>query len=43
LNFEDVDPATIAHKCDLVLTSLPHGAAMNVVPGLVDAGSRSST
>jgi len=38
LNFEDVDPATIAHKCDLVFTSVPHGAAMNVVPGLVDAG-----
>lgn len=38
LAFEDVDPASIAHKCDLVFTAVPHGAAMNVVPGLVDAG-----
>lgn len=38
LKFEDVDPATIAHKCDMVFTAVPHGAAMNVVPGLVDAG-----
>ncbi|HTY89686.1 MAG TPA: N-acetyl-gamma-glutamyl-phosphate reductase [Methanocella sp.] len=38
LKFEDVDPATIAHECDLVFTAVPHGAAMNVVPGLVDAG-----
>jgi len=38
LVFEDVDPATIAHKCDLVFTAVPHGAAMSVVPGLLDAG-----
>ncbi|BAI61825.1 N-acetyl-gamma-glutamyl-phosphate reductase [Methanocella paludicola SANAE] len=38
LKFEDVDPSAIAHKCDLVFTAVPHGAAMNVVPGLVDAG-----
>ncbi len=38
LKFDDVDPSAIAHKCDLVFTAVPHGAAMNVVPGLVDAG-----
>jgi len=38
LKFEDVDPSAIAHKCDMVFTAVPHGAAMNVVPGLVDAG-----
>ncbi len=38
LKFEDVDPGAIAHKCDLVFTAVPHGAAMAVVPGLVDAG-----
>jgi N-acetyl-gamma-glutamyl-phosphate reductase len=40
LKFEDVEPATISSKCDVVFTAVPHGAAMNVVPGLVDAGLR---
>jgi len=40
LKFEDVEPATISGKCDVVFTAVPHGAAMNVVPGLVDAGLR---
>ncbi len=40
LKFEDVEPATISSKCDVVFTAVPHGAAMSVVPGLVDAGLR---
>ncbi len=40
LKFEDVDPGAIASKCDVVFTAVPHGAAMNVVPGLVEAGLR---
>jgi N-acetyl-gamma-glutamyl-phosphate reductase len=40
LRFEDVDPGAIAGKCDVVFTAVPHGAAMGVVPGLVDAGLR---
>ncbi len=40
LTFEDVDPAAISNKCDVVFTAVPHGAAMSVVPGLVDAGLR---
>jgi N-acetyl-gamma-glutamylphosphate reductase len=30
LNFEDVDPAGIAKKCDVVFTAVPHGAAMTM-------------
>jgi len=40
LRFEDLDPAAIGDKCDVVFTAVPHGAAMSVVPGLVDAGLR---
>ncbi|HUL62719.1 MAG TPA: N-acetyl-gamma-glutamyl-phosphate reductase [Methanocella sp.] len=40
LSFEDVDPAAIAKKCDVVFTAVPHGAAMAVVPGLVREGLR---
>jgi len=40
LKFEDVDPGAIAGKCDVVFTAVPHGAAMGVVPGLVNAGLR---
>jgi N-acetyl-gamma-glutamyl-phosphate reductase len=40
LKFEDMEPATVSGKCDVVFTAVPHGAAMNVVPGLVDAGLR---
>ncbi len=40
LKFEDMDPGAIADRCDLAFTAVPHGAAMAVVPGLVDAGLR---
>jgi N-acetyl-gamma-glutamyl-phosphate reductase len=40
LKFEDVDPSAIASKCDVIFTAVPHGAAMNVVPAMVDAGLR---
>jgi N-acetyl-gamma-glutamyl-phosphate reductase len=40
LSFEDVDPAGIAKKCDVVFTAVPHGAAMSIVPGLLSQGLR---
>ena len=40
LSFEDVDPAAIAKKCDVVFTAVPHGAAMGVVPDLLKLGLR---
>ncbi len=40
LNFEDADPAGIARQCDVVFTAVPHGAAMDVVPGLLQQGLR---
>ncbi len=40
LKFEDADPQAIAGKCDVAFTAVPHGAAMAVVPGLVNAGLR---
>ena len=40
LTFEDVDPAGLAGRVDLVLTAVPHQTAMNMVPKLLDAGCR---
>lgn len=40
LKFEDVNPAAISERCDLVFTAVPHGAAMSVVPALVNNGVR---
>ena len=40
LSFEDVDPAGIAKQCDVVFTAVPHGAAMSIVPGLLEQGLR---
>jgi N-acetyl-gamma-glutamyl-phosphate reductase len=40
LKFEDVNPAAMAEKCDVIFTAVPHGAAMAVVPELLAEGSR---
>ena len=40
LKFEDLDPAKIAERCDVVFTAVPHGAAMAVVPELLKHGLR---
>ena len=38
LKFEDLSPEEIASRTDIVFTAVPHGTAMKVVPGLIDAG-----
>ncbi|MBW2478232.1 MAG: N-acetyl-gamma-glutamyl-phosphate reductase [Deltaproteobacteria bacterium] len=38
--FEDADPRELAHRSDVVFTAVPHLAAMQLVPALLDAGSR---
>lgn len=38
LTFEDTDPEKLASAADLVFTALPHEAAMDIVPGLLDRG-----
>ncbi|MCE5334014.1 MAG: N-acetyl-gamma-glutamyl-phosphate reductase [Desulfobacteraceae bacterium] len=38
LVFEEPDPAKLAAASDLVFTALPHEAAMDIIPGLLDLG-----
>ncbi|MHC1593473.1 MAG: N-acetyl-gamma-glutamyl-phosphate reductase [Methermicoccaceae archaeon] len=38
--FENLTPEQVADRCDLVFTAVPHGAAMRVVPQLLDSGVR---
>src|SRR3972149_5456021 len=38
LEFEDLTPEETASRSDIVFTSVPHGTAMKIVPGLLDAG-----
>jgi N-acetyl-gamma-glutamyl-phosphate reductase len=40
LSFEDVDPPTLASKADIIFTAVPHQTAMEMIPGLLVAGSR---
>ena len=40
LSFDDVDPAGVAGRADLVFTAVPHQTAMNMIPELLAAGSR---
>lgn len=40
LCFEDVDPAGLAGRVDLVFTAVPHQTAMGMIPDLLDAGCR---
>ncbi len=36
----DIDPESLADQCDVVFTAVPHGAAMAVVPRLLNKGVR---
>jgi N-acetyl-gamma-glutamyl-phosphate reductase len=38
LVFEEPDPGKLASSSDLVFTALPHEAAMDIIPGLLDLG-----
>ena len=40
LRFDDVNPAEVAGRADLVFTAVPHQTAMDMVPELLDAGCR---
>ena len=40
LCFEDVDPAALAGRADLVFTAVPHQTAMGMIPALLAAGCR---
>lgn len=40
LVFEDVNPAGLAGRADLVFTAVPHQTAMGMIPELLDAGCR---
>jgi N-acetyl-gamma-glutamyl-phosphate reductase len=36
LKFENIDPTDVADKADIVFLAVPHGAAMKLVPELID-------
>jgi N-acetyl-gamma-glutamyl-phosphate reductase len=40
LSFEAPSAEEVASRCDVVFTAVPHGTAMDWVPGLLDAGTR---
>lgn len=40
LVFEDLDPALLAKRADLVFTAVPHQTAMSMIPELLDQGCR---
>ncbi len=40
LEFQNLDAAEVAEKCDVVFTAVPHGSAMDVVPQLLDGGTK---
>jgi len=40
LNFEDLEPAELAGRVDMVFTAVPHQTAMNMIPELLDSGCR---
>lgn len=40
LKFESPSPAEVAERCDVVFTAVPHGTAMDWVPGLLDEGTK---
>jgi N-acetyl-gamma-glutamyl-phosphate reductase len=40
LSFEAPSAKEVAERCDVVFTAVPHGTAMDWVPGLLDAGAR---
>jgi N-acetyl-gamma-glutamyl-phosphate reductase len=40
LKFQNLDAVTITEQCDVVFTAVPHGSAMDVVPQLLDSGTK---
>ncbi len=40
LEFEAPSAREVAERCDIVFTAVPHGTAMDWVPGLLDAGTK---
>jgi N-acetyl-gamma-glutamyl-phosphate reductase len=40
LVFEEPDPGKLASSSDVVFTALPHEAAMDIIPGLLDRGAK---
>ncbi|HHT27006.1 MAG TPA: N-acetyl-gamma-glutamyl-phosphate reductase [Firmicutes bacterium] len=38
--YEDLDPAALAQRCDVVFTAVPHGAAMELAPPILQAGGK---
>lgn len=40
LSFESPSAQEIAERCDVVFTAVPHGTAMDWVPGLLDGGAK---
>ncbi|KAF5411941.1 MAG: Aspartate-semialdehyde dehydrogenase [Candidatus Methanocomedens sp.] len=40
LKFQNLDAGEVAGQCDVVFTAVPHGSAMDVVPELLDSGTK---
>jgi N-acetyl-gamma-glutamyl-phosphate reductase len=40
LTFLNINAGEVADRCDVVFTAVPHGSAMDVVPQLLDAGTK---
>ncbi|MFQ5800879.1 MAG: N-acetyl-gamma-glutamyl-phosphate reductase [Candidatus Hydrothermarchaeales archaeon] len=40
MEFEDLSVSAVAKDCDLVFTPVPHGAAMDIVPQLLEGGTK---
>ncbi|MCD4815004.1 MAG: N-acetyl-gamma-glutamyl-phosphate reductase [Methanosarcinales archaeon] len=40
LKFQNLSAGEVAGQCDVVFTAVPHGSAMDVVPPLLDAGTK---
>ncbi len=40
LEFTSIPEKKVGANCDLVFTAVPHGAAMDIVPNLLDAGAK---
>lgn len=40
MEFQNLGAAEVAEKCDVVFTAVPHGSAMDIVPQLLDGGTK---
>ncbi|MCL7412185.1 MAG: N-acetyl-gamma-glutamyl-phosphate reductase [ANME-2 cluster archaeon] len=40
LKFRNLDAGDVAGQCDVVFTAVPHGSAMDIVPDLLDTGTK---